>query len=137
MCALDPNKLANQRMAPARQPDIGWKPGLNVLQSVVHLKHGAALRHLPSGFEAVNRTWMWSAFFACNVSVFLQSLTGTDTGPDGRAHGKRLRRELISVPARVLRHAGRLVVRVAPEHRDGVFADAWAALGAMATYAGP
>ena len=100
-------------------------------------KHGAALRHLPSGFSAVNRTWMWSAFLATNLSVFLQSLTGADTGPDGRAHGKRLRRELISVPGRVLRHAGRLVVRVAPEHRDGVFANAWATLAAMASFAGP
>ncbi len=108
-----------------------------VEEKIKDAKHGAALRHLPSGFEAVNRTWMWSAFLACNVSVFLQSLTGTDTGPEGRAHGKRLRRELVAVPARVLRHAGRLVVRVAPEHRSGVFADAWAALGAMTSYAGP
>lgn len=99
--------------------------------------HGAALRHLPSGFETVNRTWMWSTFLACIVSVFLQSLAGADTGPEGRAHGTRLRRELIAIPARVLRHAGRLVVRVAPEHQSGVFADAGATLGAMTSYAGP
>jgi len=108
-----------------------------VEEKIKDAKLGAALRHLPSGFEAVNRTSMWSAFLALNVSVFLQSLTGADTGPEGRAHGKRLRRELIAVPARVFRRAGRLVVRVAPEHRSGVFADAWAALGAMTSYAGP
>jgi hypothetical protein len=89
-----------------------------------------ALRHLPSGYGAVNRTWMWAAFLALNCSVFLQSLAGVDTGPGGRAHGKRLRRELIAVPARVLRHARLVVVRVAPEHRNGVFADAWQALRA-------
>ena len=100
-------------------------------------KLGAPLRHLLSGYEAVNRAWMWSAFLALNISTFLQSLCGIDTKPHGRAHGKRLRRELIAVPARVLRHARTFVVRVAPEHRDGVFADAWATLGAMASFAGP
>lgn len=80
---------------------------------------------------------MWSAFLALNVSTWLQSLCGLDTGPAGRAHGKRLRRELIAIPARVLRHAHRLVVRVAPEHRDGVFAHAWATLHAMARFSGP
>ena len=137
MRALDPNELTNQRMAPARQPAIGRKPGLNVLQSVVHLKLGAALRHLPSGYESVNHTWMWSAFLALNCSTFLQALCGLDTGPDGRAHGKRHQRELVMIPARVLRHARNLVVRVAPEHRSGVFADAWARMHATASFAGP
>jgi hypothetical protein len=100
-------------------------------------KAGMALRHLPSGYEAVNRTWMWSAFLALNCSVWLQGLSGTDTGSDGRAHAKRLRRELIAVPARVLRHARSVVVRVAPEHRRGIFADAWESLGAFPSFAGP
>lgn len=107
-----------------------------VEEKIKDAKLGVALRHLPSGFFAVNRTWMWSAFFALNISTFLQSLCGLDTGPAGRAHGKRLRRELIAVPARVLRHAHRVVLRVAPEHRSGPFADAWARLHAMASYAG-
>ncbi len=51
---------------------------------------------------------------ALNCSALLQALTGTDTA--GRAHGKRLRRELIGVPGRVVRHAGRLIVRVAPRY---------------------
>lgn len=108
-----------------------------VEEKIKDAKLGAALRHLPSGFVAVNRTWMWSAFLALNVSTWLQSLCGLDAGPQGRAHGKRLRRELIAVPARVLHHAHCLVLRVAPEHRDGVFADAWATLGAMTSFAGP
>ncbi len=100
-------------------------------------KWGMALRHLPSGYEAVNTTWMWAALLALNCSAWLQSLAGADTGPDGRAHGKRLRRELVCVAARVVRHARKIVVRPAPEHRHGVFADAWAALGALASFAGP
>jgi len=108
-----------------------------LVEEIKDAKLGAALRHLPSGFEAVNRTWMWLAFLALNVSTFLQSLCGLDAGRHGRAHGKRLRRELISVPARVLHHAHGLVLRVAPEHRDGVFADAWATLGATTSFAGP
>ncbi len=100
-------------------------------------KLGAAFRHLPSGFVAVNRARMWAALLALSISTFLQSLRGLDAGPHGRAHGKRLRRELIAVPARVLHHAHRFVLRVAPEHRHGVFADAWATLGAMASFAGP
>ncbi len=108
-----------------------------VEEKIKDAKLGAALRHLPSGFVAVNHTWMWSAFLALNVSTFLQSLCGLDAGPHGRAHGKRLRRELVAVPARVLHHAHCLVLRVAPEHRDGVFADAWGRLQAMASFAGP
>ena len=108
-----------------------------VEEKIKDAKLGAALRHLPSGFAAVNHTWMWSAFLALNVSTFLQSLCGLDTGRHGRAHGKRLRRELVAVPARVLHHAHRLVLRVTPEHRYGVFADAWGRLQAMASFAGP
>ena len=80
---------------------------------------------------------MWSAFCALNRSVWLQGLGGIDTGPDGRAHGKRLRRELIAVPARVLSYTRTLVVRVAPEHRHGVFAEVWRALQGLPTVAGP
>jgi hypothetical protein len=80
---------------------------------------------------------MWAAFLALNCSVFLQSPSRVDSGQEGRAHGKRLRRELIGVPARVLRHAHRLVVRVAPEHHDGVFGEAWWVLHALPCAAGP
>jgi len=75
-------------------------------------KHGAALRHLPSGHPEVNRVWMWAALLAGNLSVLLQALTGLDT--NGRAHGERLRRELLNVPARVIRHARRLELRLPP-----------------------
>jgi hypothetical protein len=75
-------------------------------------KLGAALRHLPSGHHEVNRVWMWAALLACNLSVLLQAITGLDTA--GRAHGERLRRELLNVPARVIRHARGLELRLPP-----------------------
>jgi len=55
---------------------------------------------------------MWAALFALNLSALLQALTGLDN--KGRAHGERLRRELICVPARVIRHAGRTEIRLPP-----------------------
>jgi hypothetical protein len=42
-------------------------------------KHGAALRHLPSGYAHVNRTWMWGALIATSLAGWLHQLT---TGPD-------------------------------------------------------
>lgn len=78
--------------------------------------------------------WMWSAFLALNLSVYCQSLGGTDAG--GRAHAKRARRELFVVPARVLRHARRIVLRLSPVHRRGSFLTAWSALQALPS-AGP
>ena len=77
-------------------------------------KLGMALRHLPSGSAAVNAVWMWAALLTLNCSALLQALAGIDT--DGRAHGKRLRRELTGVPGRLVRHAGRLTVRVSPRY---------------------
>ena len=77
-------------------------------------KLGMALRHLPSGSAAVNAVWMWAALLALDCSARLQALAGIDT--DGRAHGKRLRRELLGIPGRLVRHAGQLIVRVAPRY---------------------
>ncbi len=88
-------------------------------------KLGLALRHMPSGYEAVNSLWTWAAFMGLNISAWLQALTGDDRRKGGRAHGKRLRRELISVPARVTRHAGDIVVHPSPEDAKGPFAWVW------------
>lgn len=78
-------------------------------------KHGAALRHLPSGDPAVNTAWMWGALLAVNLSAWLHELGGLDNGNGrGRAHLPRLRRELICLPGRVSRHARRTVLRLPP-----------------------
>ena len=94
-------------------------------------KCGLALRHLPSGYAAVNVVWMWAAFLALNLSAWTQALAGIDT--DGRAHAKRARRELFCVAARVLHHARRVVVRLGSAGRRGALLPAWAALRALPT----
>ncbi|HET7486472.1 MAG TPA: IS1380 family transposase [Acidimicrobiales bacterium] len=96
-------------------------------------KCGLALRHLPSGYSQVNAVWMWSAFLALNLSVYCQSLAGVDT--DGRAHAKRARRELFNIPARVLHHARRIVLRLSPVHQRGSFLTAWSTLRSLPTAA--
>lgn len=75
-------------------------------------KLGAALRHLPSADPNVNAVWMWAALLAGNLSVWLQALTGLDQG--GRAHAARLRHQLLCVPARIIRHARGLTLRLPP-----------------------
>ena len=86
-------------------------------------KHGAALRHLPSGYPQVNRAWMWGALLAVNIAGWIHHLTATP-GPSGQlvGHGVRdgqamiatLRHKLIRVPARLVRHAGALTLRLPP-----------------------
>jgi hypothetical protein len=84
-------------------------------------KLGYALRHLPSGSQAVNRVWLWAALLALNLSAWIQAL---GLGAPGRAHAKRLRRELVCVPGRVVRHARRTVLRLPPHahHLVGAYA---------------
>ena len=86
-------------------------------------KHGAAMRHLPSGYPQVNKAWMWGALLAVNIAGWLHQLTATP-GPGGEllGHGVRdgqamiatLRHRLIRVPARLVRHAGALDLRLPP-----------------------
>ena len=73
-------------------------------------KLGAGMRHLPSGSQEVNGVWMWGALLAGNLSVMLQALTGIDE--NSRAHGARLRHELLCVPARILHHGRRHILRL-------------------------
>jgi hypothetical protein len=82
-------------------------------------KLGFALRHLPSGSRAVNRVWLWAALLALNLSAWTQAL---GLGATGRAHAKRLRRELVCVPGRLTRHARRLVLHLSPRSRHLVVA---------------
>ncbi len=90
-------------------------------------KHGAALRHLPSGYTQVNTAWMWGSLLAASIAGWCHQLTGTLIGPDLTAgHGTRdgkamietLRHRLIAIPARLVRHAGQLVLRPAPGGYD-------------------
>jgi hypothetical protein len=86
-------------------------------------KHGAALRHLPSGHLDVNRAWMWGALLAASLAGWLHQLTATPAPNGGLlGHGRRggqamiatLRHRLIRVPARLVHHAGALILRLPP-----------------------
>ena len=88
-------------------------------------KHGAALRHLPSGYPRVNMAWMWGALLAASMAGWLHQLTAVTAGEDILAgHGVRggkamiatLRRRLIAVPARLVRHGRKLILRLPPGH---------------------
>jgi hypothetical protein len=88
-------------------------------------KIGAALRHLPSGYPQVNTAWMWGALLAVSIAGWLHQLTATP-GPadtltghgvrDGQAMIATLRHRLICIPARLIRHAGGLNLRLPPGH---------------------
>lgn len=107
-----------------------------VEESIKDSKLGMAMRHMPSGYEAVNLTWMWVALLALNISSWLQALSGHDKA-NGRAHGKRLRRELICIAARVTHHARRTEIHTSWEDHLGAFGDGWRALDALLAAAGP
>jgi hypothetical protein len=88
-------------------------------------KHGAALRHLPSGYPQVNMAWMWGALLAASMAAWLHQLTAITAGEDIMAgHGVRggkamiatLRWRLIAVPGRLIRHARHLILRLPPGH---------------------
>jgi hypothetical protein len=88
-------------------------------------KHGAALRHLPSGYVKVNTAWMWGALLAASIAAWLHQLTAVTRGQailaghgvrGGKAMIATLRRRLISVPGRLIRHARHLVLRLPPGH---------------------
>jgi len=88
-------------------------------------KHGAALRHLPSGYRRVNLAWMWGALLAATMAAWLHQLTAITAGEDILAgHGVRggkamiatLRWRLIAVPGRLVRHARHLILRLPPGH---------------------
>ena len=88
-------------------------------------KLGAALRHLPSGYPQVNLAWMWGALLAAAMAAWLHQLTATALGEDivhghgvrgGKAMIATLRRRLIAVPGRLVRHARHLTLRLPPGH---------------------
>ena len=89
-------------------------------------KHGAALRHLPVGISARSTpAWMWGALLAASIAGWLHQLTATPGTRrrlfghgvrDGQAMIATLRHRLIRVPARLVRHAGALTLRLPPGH---------------------
>ena len=116
----------------ARQVEAWYRHRTDIEDRIRDAKHGAALRHLPSGNTDVNTAWMWGALLAVNLSAWLHELGGLDTGDGhGRSHLGRLRRDLVCVPGRVIRHARRTVLRLPPGHT--VLAQVLARLRALPT----
>ena len=120
-----------------REIEAWFRQRALVEERIKDSKLGLAMRHMPSGYEAVNAMWMWSALIGLNISAWLQALTGHNQKAKGRAHGKRLRRELICVAARITRHAKEILVHPAPEDAKGAFGAAWGALDALLATASP
>jgi hypothetical protein len=107
-------------------------------------KHGAALRHLPSGYPEVNTAWMWGALLATSIAGWLHQLTGTNPATDpgeqnpedpdtalypnthqplgglgvrtGKAMIATLRQRLLRIPGRLIHHAGALILHLPPGH---------------------
>jgi len=86
-------------------------------------KHGAALRHLPSGYPEVSTAWMWASLIAAAIAAWCHQLTGVISGGQlvaghgvrgGKAMIATLRRVLIAVPARLVSHGGQLIMRLPP-----------------------
>jgi Transposase DDE domain group 1 len=86
-------------------------------------KHGAALRHPPSGSTEINTAWMWASLIAAAIAAWLHQLTGLISGGElleghgthgGKAMIATLRRTLIATPARLVSHGGQLIIRLAP-----------------------
>jgi hypothetical protein len=104
-------------------------------------KHGAALRHLPSGYIEINTAWMWGALLATSITGCLHQLTATGPATDdehdpdddltypsiptplaglgvreGKAMIATLRQRLLCIPGRLIHHAGQLILRLPPGH---------------------
>jgi hypothetical protein len=101
-------------------------------------KHGAALRHLPSGYAQVNTAWMWGALLAATMAAWLHQLTTATRAETilaghgirgGKAMIETLRWRLIAVPGRLVSHAGQLTLRLPPG--DHLLAEVLARLRAL------
>jgi hypothetical protein len=105
---------------PARAVEVeAWhRMRTDIEDRIRDAKHGAALRHLPSASRVANTVWMWGALLAVNLSAWLQELAGLDGGDGrGRAHLGTLRHRLLTVPARLVRHAGQVTLRLPPDQQ--------------------
>ena len=127
---------------PARAADVEhWYRHRTSVENVFRDgKHGAALCHLPSGYPEINRAWLWAALLAVSIAGWLHQLTaGSDKHGrlsgwgtrGGKAMIETLRWRIIGVPARLVCHAGQLILRPPPGH--GLIAEVLARLRALPT----
>ncbi len=94
-------------------------------------KHGHGLAHLPMGRLQSNAVWMQCCMLAVNLSSMLQQVAGTSV----RAHAKRLRSELLCIPARLVRSGRQAILRFGPGAHKAMFWDLYAAIRAITSSA--
>jgi hypothetical protein len=121
--------LTNRDVTTGRKAaaDEHWYRHRTAIESVFRDgKFGGGVRHLPSGYPKINRTWMWSALLAASIAGWLHQLAATRPTPDelvghgtpgGQAMIATLRHRLIHVPARLIRHAGAVTLRLPLDHQ--------------------
>jgi hypothetical protein len=71
-------------------------------------KLGVGMRRMPMGDRRANAAWMQACLLALSLSSMLHQVAGLPS----RAQGKRLRRELIRVPGRIVRTGRRVLLRL-------------------------
>ena len=105
-----------------------WYRHRTVIENIFRdSKHGAALRHLPSGSNDVNTAWMFGSLIAaaiagvgCTSSPAPSSALTWSPGSgtrDAEAMIATLRRKLIAMPARRGRHGRRSSAGSAHQHQ--------------------
>jgi len=102
-------------------------------------KLGQALRHLPSGDMNANRLWLTCALMALNITALLCDVSpaaaASGNAPDDtplRRHAKTLGHLMICVPARIVRTARQIIVRLPAGFRHAdVFRDTYHAAYAL------
>lgn len=77
-------------------------------------KHGAAMRHLPSGDQQINTAWIHAAFLAVALTSWLHLLLNNPADNPVRKGILRWRREVLLTPARLVHHARKTTLRCAP-----------------------
>ena len=78
-----------------------------------------------------NAVWMQCCMLAVNLSSMLQQVAGTSV----RAHAKRLRSELLCIPARLVRSGRQAILRFGPGAHKAMFWDLYAAIRAITSSA--
>ena len=74
-------------------------------------KESAGLGHLPSGRFSANAAWLLISALAHNTYRWIPLLAGTQT-PGQLTTGKTIRRRLFGIPARLVNHGGKHILRL-------------------------
>jgi hypothetical protein len=105
------NMVTNKFEEPGEQV-IHWQRGRCGKSEEIHgiLKNGLAGGHVPTGDFGANAAWWYLAVLSFNLQRFMTH----HLLPAGwaRVHQKRLLATIYSSPARLIRHAGQIVLKI-------------------------